>query len=54
MAQWANQVIVINDKSSITTGNRQNKFNIPEGAPINILTQPLLDGGQGKSGGDGN
>jgi hypothetical protein len=54
MAQWANQVIVINNKCSIAINNHQNKFNIPEGAPIDILTQPLVNGGQGKSGGNGN
>jgi hypothetical protein len=55
MAQWAEPAIIINDESSVATDKQQlNKVNINEQESTEILTHPLLGGGQGKTNGNNN
>ena len=55
MAQWAEPAIIIDDESSVATDKQQlNNVNINERESTEILTQSLLDGGQGKTNGNDN
>ncbi len=55
MAQWAEPAIIIDDKSSVATDKQQvSNININEQDSNKFLTQPLLDGGQGKANGNDN
>jgi hypothetical protein len=53
MAQWTEPAIIINNESSVATNKQQvNNININKRDSNEFLTQPLLDGGQGKANGN--
>jgi hypothetical protein len=55
MAQWAEPVLSINNKSSTAADNQQiNNITSNEQEADEALKQPLLDSGQGESNGNNN